>query len=380
MHVETASWAPATGWAPALPAADGRSTLVLVFGCHPDADALNEPMAELSAAFADQVVLGCSTPAQLDAEHSSSTVVAPSGVALSVTVARFDRTTLRHCHVDVARAGGARSAGRAVADAMDTTGLRAVIVLGDGHVANGGALAAGFAERLPGVSLAGGFAGEGLRDASAPTWTVVDGACVSGHVGAVGLVGEHIELGFGAAGGWDVFGPERLVTQSYGNVLYELDGRPALSLYRDYLGDDDLAAFPMSIRDLDDRTVVRTVWSVNPATDSLRLGGDVPQGAVAQLLQSSPDHLVEGAHLAAQQAAIGHEQLAIAISCVGRLIVLGERIGEELDAAREALDAHVHVSGFYSVGSLAPTLAGSDLNNQVMTITTVREHGDPVSA
>ena len=142
-------------------------------------------------------------------------------------------------------------------------------------------------------------------------------------------------------------GPQRLVTQSHGTVLYELDGKPALSLLRDHLdaeiadagGDVDgvTVAFPLAVRDLDEREVVRTVWSVNAVTDSLRCGGDVPQGAVAQLLQGSPDRLVDAASQAARRATTGADELAIAISCVGRLAVLGDRIGEETDAAREAL-------------------------------------------
>ena len=360
---------------------DGRASLVLVFGSDPDVKRLQRPLAEVARVWAEHVVLGCSTPAHLPTDATSASPIPPSIV---LTVARFDRTELQHCHVDVAAAGGPRAAGRAIATQMASPSLRGVFVVGDGTLSSGATLAAGFAERLPGIALTGGFAAE--TDTVPASWTLVDGMCRSGHVSAVGFVSEHLELGFGTAGGWDVFGPERLVTQSYGNVLYELDGRPALSLYADYVdaAADDLAhlavGFPFAIRDLDDRTVVRAVTSVNTATDSLRLAGDVSQGAVAQLLQSSPDHLVEGAHLAAGQASIGSEQLAIAISCVGRRRVLGNRTGEELDAAREALAADVHVTGFYSLGTLAPAIGGSDHHNQVMTITTMREHADPVSA
>ena len=51
-------------------------------------------------------------------------------------------------------------------------------------------------------------------------------------------VGESTRrcLGHGSRGGWDFFGPERRVTRSEGNVLYELDGTPALDLYKKYLG------------------------------------------------------------------------------------------------------------------------------------------------
>jgi len=38
-------------------------------------------------------------------------------------------------------------------------------------------------------------------------------------------------------GGWDPFGPERLITKSKENILYELDGQSALELYKKYLGE-----------------------------------------------------------------------------------------------------------------------------------------------
>ena len=86
---------------------------------------------------------------------------------------------------------------------------------------------------------------------------------------AVGLYGDRLKVGYGSMGGWDSFGPDRVITRAEGNVLYELDGQSALSLYKKYLG--DLAAelpgsallFPLSIRTEDGGTsVVRTILSV----------------------------------------------------------------------------------------------------------------------
>jgi hypothetical protein len=227
------------------------------------------------------------------------------------------------------------------------------------------------------VPFSGGLAGDGHVPGS--TWTLVGGRRVTGWVSAVGFVGDHIELGFGTGSGWEVLGPERLVTQSYGNVLYELDGKPALPLYRQYLGEhadllpQSAVAFPLAVRDLDDRCVIRTVWAVNPATDSLRLAGEVPQGAVAQLMRAAPDRLVEGAHQAGVAAAIGREELAITVSCSGRRRVLGPRSEEEIDAALEALDPAVRMVGFYGLGAIAPADGTSDLHNETVAITTLRE-------
>lgn len=392
MLVETATWSPSSGWEPAMPLPDGRPSLVLVFGAplrspsdaHVDDDDFLEllhpvadPLREVARRWADHAVLGCSSPGQI---VDTTTPRA----ALTVTAVRFDHSDVRPVHLDVARAGGPRSAGRAVADELAGDDLRAVIAVGDAHSVHGEAFAAGFAERLPGVPLTGGLAGD--VDTRVESWVLVDGERRTGWIAAVGLYGPYLELGFGSAGGWDLFGPERLVTQSYGNVLYELDGKPALPLYREYLGElgDELpeaaVAFPMAVRDLDDRTVIRSICSVNPATESLRFAADVPQGAVAQLMRASTDRLVHGAHLAARQARVGGEELAIAISCVGRRRVLAQRCDEELDAMAEALDPAARIVGFYSLASWSPAIGGSDLHNETMTIATLREHGRSVQS
>jgi hypothetical protein len=68
------------------------------------------------------------------------------------------------------------------------------------------------------------------------------------------------------------------------------------------------------------------------------------------------------------------ETLSIAISCVGRRLVLGERTEEELEAALQVLPAGTQQVGFYSYGELSPFASGHcDLHNQTMTLTTLGE-------
>ncbi|HEY4331377.1 MAG TPA: FIST N-terminal domain-containing protein [Ilumatobacteraceae bacterium] len=370
MDAHTHIWNAQLGWSPPLPRADERETLVMVFADPAMIDEPANPLADVAAAFRGKAVLGCSTAGQLHDDILSDRSVV-------VLVATFERTLLRVASVAVEPAGGARRCGRQLGAQLAEPGLRGVLVLSDGLDVNGTSLAAGISEELPGVPISGGLAGDGDRFGS--TWVLVDGTPRSGWVTAVGFVGDHVELGFGSAGGWDIFGPERVVTRSFGNVLYELDNKPALSLYRDYLGDraEGLPAtallFPLSVRDLDGRTTVRTILAVDEATQSLRFAGDVPQGSVAQLMRASNDRLVDGAHRAAQMASTGRERLAIAVSCVGRRLVLGQRTEEEIEAVIEALNHGTSVAGFYSYGELSPTDGTCDLHNQTMTVTTIAE-------
>ena len=219
------------------------------------------------------------------------------------------------------------------------------------------------------------------------TWVLHEGEPRSGIASAVGLSGASLRVGYGSMGGWDIFGPERRVTRSVDNVLYELDGRPALDLYREYLGDlaADLPAsglrFPLSLRPADDETpaVVRTILAIDDARGSLTFAGDIPQGHMAQLMRANPERLLDGASGAAVASRAPHAEhpvLSIAISCVGRRLVLGERTEDEIEAAFDELPDGSRQIGFYSYGEICPSGALTcGLQNQTMTITTLGEHG-----
>lgn len=193
-------------------------------------------------------------------------------------------------------------------------------------------------------------------------------------------------MGFGSLGGWDSFGPELRITRSTANVLYELDGRSALDLYKEYLGDhaDGLPEtgllFPLSLRTREGETgVVRTIISINEQENSLTFAGNVPEGAYARLLKANFDRLVDGSMGAAavsQDAIDGRPpDLAILISCVGRKLVLKQRVEEEVEGVRDVLGDSTPLIGFYSYGEISPFVPGApcQLHNQTMTITTLSE-------
>jgi hypothetical protein len=68
--------------------------------------------------------------------------------------------------------------------------------------------------------------------------------------------------------------------------------------------------------------------------------------------------------------------LCVAISCVGRRLVLGDRSVQETEAALEALPVGTAQVGFYSQGALAPRASGRcDLHNEMMALTVIGETG-----
>ncbi len=379
MRVHQSSWSVSDGWREVGGApVEGGAQWVLVFGARRlFAHDGGAPLAQLRARYPDALMTGCSTAGEI----AGSSVRDDSLVATAVS---FAHTHLRAAAVPVSREGS-RESGRALARQLASADLAHVFVLSEGLNVNGSELVAGLLDELPpGVQVTGGLSADGA--AFMETGVLVDDALRPRVVAGVGFYGSALRVGYGSMGGWDPFGPDRVITRSTGNVLYELDGKSALALYKSYLGDyaKDLPAsgllFPLLIHKSNkDPGFVRTILSVDEAAQSLTFAGDVPQGALARLMKANFDRLIDGAGGAASVTyeAMGRRpaDLAILISCVGRKLVLQQRTEEEVEAVRDVLGPSAVLTGFYSYGEISPLTPGArcDLHNQTMTITTLSE-------
>jgi hypothetical protein len=300
-----------------------------------------------------------------------------------VAVTRFERARVASASVPVTCAGDSLAAGEALGRQLAGADLKSVLVLSDGLGVNGSELVRGLNRTVGSdVVITGGLAADG--DRFARTWVLHDGEPRPGWISAAGLYGAGVQVGHGSRGGWDLFGPERRVTRSEGNVLFELDGKPALELYKKYLGElaSGLPAtgllFPLAVRSADDDTesVVRTILAIDEEAQSLTFAGDLPQGSLARLMRANLDRLIDGAAEAAAMVPprIAGPALSIAISCVGRRLVLGERTEEEIEATLDGLPELTEQIGFYSYGEISPYADGTPaLHNQTMTVTTILE-------
>lgn len=378
MQLHQISYTHKNGWSvDALPAVDSPQTLLIVFGSTSYIDA-PDALSTLSHHYPSSVVVGCSTAGEIIGDTIADE-------SLSVAILKFEGTEIRSTTAPVASPIESFAAGEQIADVLQAPDLAGVLVLSDGLGVNGSELVRGLNHALPDdVVVTGGLAGDG--DRFERTWVLDAGRPVTGLVTAVGFYGDRVCIGHGSMGGWDLFGPERTATRAEGNVLFELDGEPALALYKRYLGEraSELPAsallFPLSLRveGEDENAVVRTILGVCEETQSMTFAGDIPKGSRVQLMRANFDRLIEGAAGAALEtrnhASEESAGLSIAISCVGRRLVLGERTEEELEAALEVLPPGTQQIGFYSYGEISPYANGKcDLHNQTMTLTTISE-------
>lgn len=327
-----------------------------------------------------KIILGSTSGEIYDTHVTDDTV--------SVVAIQFEKTSINVVSTTIEQYDESHAVGFKLAQALPKEGLAHVLVFSDGLKVNGTQLVRGLGEGLPAtVSVTGGLVGD--AEDFKETAVGIDGPAKSGIVAAVGLYGEHLKIGYGSLGGWDPFGIERVITKSKGNILYELDGRPALELYKEYLGEKakELPGsgilFPLSI-DLKTEngkaSVVRAVLSINEADQSMNFAGDVPEGVTVQLMRANFERIIEGAEKAAsmsiERIGSGHAELALLVSCIGRRMVLRDRTEDELEAVRKVVGEQAVITGFYSYGELCPTAATEkqcQLHNQTMTITTLRE-------
>lgn len=377
MQIEQTRWTKDRGWFPTSPGKlANKPQLLLIFGS-PSCLKDNAWQDDIASVYPNAHRLGCSTAGEIyGTEVTDETLVA--------TAIAFEETWLHGASLELGNASTSYEVGQRLATSIPHESLVHILVVSDGKSVNGSELVCGLTDHLPaGVTLTGGLAGDG--DRFQETLVIWDSLPKPNTVALVGLYGERIKVGFGSLGGWDAFGPERLITRSTGNVLYELDGQPALALYKKYLGEyaKDLPAsgllFPLSLRTSSGDSIVRTILGIDEAEHSLTFAGDMPQGGYTRLMKANFDRLIDGAIGAAQTSygALGTTppELALLISCVGRKLVLNQRIEEEVEGAREVLGRNTVLAGFYSYGEISPfsPSAKCELHNQTMTITTLSE-------
>lgn len=357
---------------------DLQPNLVTVFGA-PAFFSDPDFVRGLQDACAHACLLGCSTAGEISAAGATEEGCVVTGVEFaSVQVAQAS-TVLSSMEDSFA-------AGLRIGAQLARPGLKAIIVFAPGLAINGSALVDGIAQRIgAGVPITGGLAADG--SAFTRTWTLRSEGASTKEIVAVGLHGDALEFAHGSFGGWKPFGPVRRMTSCEGNVLREIDGEPALAVYQRYLGEHakDLPAagllFPFAIVDASgsESGLIRTILGVDRQGGSLTLAGEVAVGSHVQLMHADADRLVGGAKAAAEAARkmrrASGAGLALLVSCIGRKLVMGKRVGEEIAAVSRVLGEDSTLTGFYSYGEISPHGASQicGLHNQTMTVSWLGE-------
>lgn len=326
--------------------------------------------------YPNAILGGCSTSGEIhDVNVSDHSAV--------ITAIQFDKTDLITHEVNIDEMTSSKNVGIELAKKFDINGLRHLLVISEGLNVNGADLVLGLTSVLKNLSITGGLAGDGADFNN--TYVISNTGLSSNKVLGIGFYGDHVKIGYGSKGGWDSFGIERLVSKSSDNVLYELDGQPALPVYKSFLGDASKnlpglgLLFPLSLRTEEDTDpVVRTILGVSEEDQSLTFAGNIPEGSYVRMMKANVNRLIDGAEESAKKSQLKtttNTKVSLLISCVGRRLVLKQLVEEEIEAVKEVMGPDSVLSGFYSYGEIAPfgEFSPCHLHNQTMTITTISE-------
>ncbi|WP_404305762.1 FIST signal transduction protein [Neorhodopirellula lusitana] len=374
-ETHTLSYHSSRGWSAPFPKVDSDKTLVLVFAaCEFCTD--QGPLLEIENAYPNSVVVGCGTRGQVfegDLQTES----------ISVGIIRFRSTTIKTGFAPVEHFDQSRQAGVCLAEAIADKHLSGVLLFADGLLTEATDFVRGIQDVLPSnIPIAGGMASDHRME---HTWVYRDGQPVNGMACAIGLVGEKVELACATGGGWKMIGEERTATRTSHKTIFEIDGRPALDVYKEHIGQEAIAGLPQSVirfpiaLKMDLHEVVRDVMSFDEETGAIHLAGDAPQGITIQFMTTTPEEILDGVDEAVdrilmQTLGIKDDSLCVCISCSGRGEILAEQTSEEPRLLQELLGEDIKQVGMYAYGEISTTTSGyPQIHNQTMTIAIIRE-------
>jgi hypothetical protein len=330
----------------------------------------------LKKQFPNSEIISCSTAGEI----SNNCVYDDS---IQAVIIEFSKTTIKTETIFYMDYENGFEAGKALINKFDPIGLSYIYVLSDGSFVNGSDLTDGMNSVLEkNIPITGGLAGD--NDRFEKTIVGINNNYKEGQIVAVGFYGDSIQVGHSSLGGWDLFGPEKTVTNSEKNILSELDNKNALAIYKEYLGQfsenlpSSALLFPLAVK-IENKPdyVVRTILNIDEDKQTMTFAGNIPLHSKVRLMKANFNRLIEASSIAANTSLkmVKEPKLALLISCVGRKIILGPRVDEEVEAVRKVVGDKTIITGFYSYGEISPfnSSFNCELHNQTMTITTFNE-------
>ena len=352
-----------------------KANLVLAFG-ERELLECSLPYKKLRELYSEAQIVICSTSGQI----SNFNLVENKIVSTAI---EFEKSTIKIVEIDLLKNKNIEELGLVVKNELFNKNLKSLVVISEGSYVNGTELVNELGKQTNNsLPIFGGLAGD--KVAFLKTIVGLNKEAEEGKVVVIGFYGDAINFSSGCEGGWSDYGPEREVTLSEKNVLYKIGDRYALDIYKEYLGKyaDELPSsalyFPLSMKEnKDSSSVVRTILSIDEKTKSMTFAGNIPQGSFVRLMKGNFDKLIDASYSAASEAFSSHAkdpELALIVSCVGRKIVLGNRVEEEFEAVKE-VSGNTLLCGFYSYGEISPIKEHKfcELHNQTIAILTISE-------
>ena len=357
------------------PSFDGAAAdLLLVYGSR---HSLEEKsfLEKLRQSFPNAALAGCSSAGEIanGVLHFNSVVVA----ALD-----FKRTQVKTVRVDAGNAVSHEAIGEELVSRLDSPDLRLMMIFSDGLSVDCDEVVTGIKKVIGDrdIPVFGGLAGDSME------WTrtvVLDDDGAHGDaVVALGLYGEELEVR-ASSSAFDIEGSDHEVTRSDGNLVYEVDGRPAVSVLREVLGDQADALpgisikFPLILIGEDGSpTLCRAPIEISEEHGTIMFAGSVPEGPVRFLDMRDPKLVINDAVDVAGRVQSPDAEFALIVNCGARRCVLGACAEHlEPDSIQRVLGKELPTIGFYSYGEIAAGQCSkkTELHNNTVSIVSLNE-------
>lgn len=362
---------------------EGQPDLVLVFTT--DTFDQNQVLKGVRSLTDDAPLLGCCGGGVISREGLSRDSIAV------MTIRSDDMRVVLGLGNNISQ--DARRAGELVADDIlanqpeDASDYQAtLLVLPDGLTGALNELVRGTSDAVgPLCQLVGGGAGDNVKFIKTCQFI---GEQVHSDAVSVALILSRTPIGVGVRHGWSAVGRPLIVTRAEGNIVKELDGRPAFKAYINQFGaeypelrTETFARFamehPLGLPQMGGEYIIRDPLKAHP-DGSLECVAAVPENAVVRIMNGDKETLLEAAKQAAQESMRPLEgkkpALTIIFDCVSRLLLLGEDARGEIDAVRAIVGVDTPVIGFFSFGEIAAQ-AGSPpaFHNKTVVVCTIAQ-------
>ena len=240
------------------------------------------------------------------------------------------------------------------------------------------------------LEIIGGCLGDG--DAFGHTYQFYNGKVYEDAIPGVLISGNgKFSTGIGVRSGFESIGNKMFCTESDGNIVKRIDGIKALDLYRELLGDERTKRLPGIFLEypfglIDEKVSIsgeeyfqlRCGLTADESDGSITCAGSIPEGSAITITTGSRGDLINGAKLAAEQAkaSLGDAtpKFIMVFSCVGRKLVLGRRVEEEIAIVKKTIGNDVPLIGFYTYGEIGPidkkrnSLCEAKFHNETLVI------------
>ena len=324
------------------------------------------------------IITGCTTAGQIyrDRVYDNS---------VSITAIKFEKTKLVRKMIHIPDIGDSYKAGQHLADKFKVKGLQHLVVLSDGLNVNADEFLNGLSHKFSNkVTISGGLAGDGEQFNQ--TFIIDDQIGLKNTISAIGFYGKNLEVNCSSSHGWQPFGINRTVTKSKNNIIYEIDGKPALEIIKSFLGEekDNLPASALLVpicmeKFEEDSYHIRSIVGVDKGHQSLIFAGNVVQGSVIRLMKTKSRDLESAAKKAARRVnefSKRKPDFALVVGNVGRKMIHKQMTDIEIEAVQNVFGKDTVLTGFYGYGEFMSSFKNGPclLYNQSLTLTTFKEY------